>query len=82
MFTNEPKAYALRRKAQQQDLRNRNIQPDRVMSNIEQQDGQPRCECGNMLTIADSGYRCRQCVLFERMYGEADYRAADRNPRK
>ncbi len=26
----------------------------------------PACKCGNLLTISDSGYTCRQCVLADR----------------
>lgn len=79
-FDNDSKAFALRRSAQQQDLRNRFEDaewPDDLplvvrgtMEPVREADGRPRCECGNLLTIADSGYRCRQCVLLERMYGK------------
>jgi hypothetical protein len=27
----------------------------------------PACKCGNLLTINDSGYTCRQCVLAGRL---------------
>ena len=41
--------FALRADAQRADLRNRDIPSG------------PRCKCGNILTISDSGTVCREC---------------------
>lgn len=32
------------------------------------------CDCGNLLTIEDRGYRCRQCVLSDRLDSKGQWK--------
>jgi len=52
----------LRKVARDADLANRTV--------LARPEYEFRCStgCGNLLVITDSGSRCRQCVLMERMF--------------
>lgn len=64
MSFDNPAARALRIRAQGEDLRNRVVAPDDPLPGS----GRACIACDGLLTVADRGSFCRQCVLTERLY--------------